>query len=231
MPPHIKPQVSIRAPFRRLERITLTLHTRPKRTQAPIHISIRTVATSPRMNPTTKIHINPYPKEEYWQYQWRPTSDQPPENRRQHHTHTKLMRHTRHRTAYKTGQHISTRIYDREDNTTIAHHHPQTAMQTRQHSYHSYTFSESFHNKNQYKHHAYSKHDQKTKNVTRVARQFAKHRSRHYKKQHGNDTYSNNHTTHYSNTTFTTPTIVLSMSNVALSIFTSTRTPTYIFLT
>ena len=144
MPPHVKPQVSIRAPSRRLESITLTLHTRPKRTQTPIHVSIRTVTASPRMNPTTKIHINPYPKEEYWQYQWRPTSDQPPENRRQHHTHTKLMRHTRHQTAYKTGQHISTRIYDREDNTTIAHHLPQTAMQTRQHSYHSYTFHNPF---------------------------------------------------------------------------------------
>lgn len=50
---------------------------------------------------------------------------------------------------------------------------------------------------NQYNSHAHSEHDQKTKNVTRITRQFAKHRSRHRKKQCGKNTDGNNHTNHY----------------------------------
>lgn len=43
-----------------------------------------------------------------------------------------------------TGQYTEARTADHGDNTTGAHHRPQTATQTRQHSYHSYTFQKPF---------------------------------------------------------------------------------------
>lgn len=57
--------------------------------------------------------------------------------------------------------------------------------------------SNTFHNKNQNHSHTYRKHDQKTKRITPVTRQFTEHRSSHRKKQCGKYADGNNHANHY----------------------------------
>lgn len=126
------------------------------------------------------------------------------------------------RPASKTLYHTSAHTKRNENNTTIPHHHPSAETEKQRLSYHIDACSETFHNENQYERHTYHKHDQETYYITHVARSFTKRYSTHSNKQNRKQNDNNTHTYHHTNTTFTTPTIVQSMSNVALSISTFT---------
>lgn len=121
----------------------IALHTRTKRAQTPITISVRAIATRPRMNPTTKVHPSPSLRAACERYQQHQAQGQPPDHHPPHRTSTMPV-HRKPQLKYEIGQHTSTHIADHEDNTTSPHPPQQTATETQQPSYHYQPFQKPF---------------------------------------------------------------------------------------